>query len=103
MTGGALTGIDVSRRVLLKVVSWLVLPYEMGQYFRLFNIDKCIYSEKVYTDASMDELHSDVFQRDLKISADSVLAHTTRIQRKRRDESASGNPRANIGAFIQIL
>ncbi|KAF8990234.1 hypothetical protein BDZ89DRAFT_1054973 [Hymenopellis radicata] len=37
----------------------------MGQYFRLFNIDKCIYSEEVYTDASMDELHSDVFQRDL--------------------------------------
>ncbi len=37
----------------------------MGQCFRLFNIDKCIYSEEVFADATMDELHSDVFRRDL--------------------------------------
>ncbi|KAF8914799.1 hypothetical protein CPB85DRAFT_1297009 [Mucidula mucida] len=37
----------------------------MGQCFRLFNIDKCIYSEEVFADVTMDELHSDVFRRDL--------------------------------------
>ncbi|KAF9021035.1 hypothetical protein BDZ89DRAFT_1071833, partial [Hymenopellis radicata] len=77
--------VHVSRRVKVSLgASSLLLAHKMSQYFHLFNIDKCIYSEEVYTDASMDELHSDVFRRDL-------------------DESAPRNPCANIGAFIQIL